>query len=264
MRNVEKILSRDNAQIKHLSKLIKSKKERMQSREFVTEGIKLSLEAAENSVKIICTYFTKEALGKYSEKLEKLMELSEKCVEISEDINKKISDAQTPQGVYCLCAMLDKERSTVKIDTDGHYMVLCGLQDPGNVGTILRTCEAMGIEGVILTSDCPDIYSPKVLRSTMGGVFRVPVEITDNIEKTINSAREKHVPVYAAALDRTAVSIRDADLKSGSMVLVGNEGNGLSDEVRAMCDRSLFIDMKGNAESLNAAVAASIIAWEMS
>ncbi len=185
-------------------------------------------------------------------------------MEISEDVSKKISDSKTPQGVYCLCAMLDKERRTVKIDTGGHYMVLYGLQDPGNVGTILRTCEAMGIDGVFLSSDCPDIYSPKVLRSTMGGVFRMSVEIVEDIAKTINTANEKGVAVYAAALDRTAVSLREADLKKGSMVLIGNEGNGLSENIISLCDKSLFIDMKGNAESLNAAVAASIIAWEMS
>lgn len=261
---MEKIVSRDNVQIKHLIKLIKSKKERLQCSEFVTEGIKLSLEAAQNNVHIICTYFTEQAYEKYGEKLKELLALSQKSVQISEDLNRKISDAQTPQGVYCLCTMLDKERRTVKIDTDGHYMVLCGLQDPGNVGTILRTCEAMGIDGVILTSDCPDIYSPKVLRSTMGGVFRMSVEITDDIAKTIQSAQEKNVTVYAAALDKTAVSLKNADLKSGSMVLVGNEGNGLPDDVISMCDKTLYIDMKGNAESLNAAVAASIIAWEMS
>lgn len=261
---MEKIQSRDNAQIKHLSKLIKSRKERLDCGEFVTEGIKLSLEAADNSVEVLCVYFTAQAEEKYSQKLSTLIEKANKAVEISEEINKKISDSPAPQGVYCLCRMLDKERRTVKIDSDGHYMVLCNLQDPGNVGTILRTCEAMGIDGVILSSDCPDIYSPKVLRGTMGGVFRMAVEVSDDIAKTIASAQEKGVTVYAAALDRNAVSLKEADLKSGSMVLVGNEGNGLSSDIIDMCDKTLFIDMKGNAESLNAAIAASIIAWEMS
>ena len=143
-------------------------------------------------------------------------------------------------------------------------MFIVSLQDPGNVGTIIRTAEAMGLDGVIMTSDCPDIYSPKVLRSTMGSAFRLPIYVcTDPIE-TLDLLHNKGFSSYAAILDENSLTLGDFKFPDKSVALIGNEANGLKDVVVEMCQNSLMIPMRGNAESLNAASAANIIMWEMS
>ena len=142
-------------------------------------------------------------------------------------------------------------------------MVLCSLQDPGNLGTIIRSCEAFGIDRLFLTSDCPDLYSPKVLRATMGGVFRLPITVADNLPDLFERFRREKVPVYAAALQEGAKDITRLPLNQGGAVVIGNEGKGLPPEVVALCDSAVIIPMAGRAESLNASVAASIVAWEM-
>ena len=191
---MERLTSRENEQIKFLSRLMRSKRERRAAGMFVAEGARLCAEA---------------------------------------------------------------------LDTDGQYLALCGLQDPGNVGTIIRTAEAMGLTGLILAGSCPDIYSPKVLRSTMGSVFRLPIRVAGDEALLLQEARAAGVKSYAAALHRQACLLPGTGLGPGSLVLIGNEGNGLPDAVVQACDAPLMIQMPGRAESLNAAMAAGIIAWEM-
>ena len=151
-----------------------------------------------------------------------------------------------------------------KIYNNGVFVCLCSLQDPGNVGTIIRTAEAFGVDAVLVTDDCPDIYSPKVLRSTMGSAFRIPVVSFEDAEYMLNALKENEYTTYAAVLEENSICLGDFSFDKKSAVLIGNEANGLLNSITEKCDYSLYIPMKGNAESLNAATAANIIMWEMS
>ena len=149
------------------------------------------------------------------------------------------------------------------IDSNGKYLILNNLQDPGNLGTLLRTADAVGISGVILSNNCCDIYNPKVLRSAMGSIFRVKVYVENDFSKVIDMLKSKQLKTSAAVVDKDAVSIIDADFSKGSAVVIGNEGNGLSNDDAMLCDERVTIKMHGNINSLNAAMAGGIILWEM-
>lgn len=159
--------------------------------------------------------------------------------------------------------MLDNRMQTVKIGKDGRYILLSSMQDPGNIGTILRTAAAFGLDGVFLSSDCPDLYSPKVLRATMGGIFKIPLEVSDDLTEVIDRLQEAGIRVCAAALDGQAVPLQQAGLGNGCAVVIGNEGNGLPGHLIERCGQAVMIPMRPDSESLNAAMAAGIFLWEM-
>ncbi|WP_312641982.1 RNA methyltransferase [Hydrogenoanaerobacterium sp.] len=259
---MDRITSRENQNIKQVIRLMKSKKERTQSGFFVAEGIKLCMEAVAGGIVIDELYCTAGALEKYSQRLALLCQNAKICYEITADIADKLADTSTPQGVYAVCRLPENTLTEGNLTT-GRYLALESLQDPGNIGTILRTADAFGIDGVILTADCPDIFSPKVLRSTMGSVFRVPVCITTNLAGLLENLNKTH-STYAATLSERAVSIRTCNLTQAAVAVIGNEGNGLSQDVIDRCTHNMIIDMHGGAESLNAAVAAAVVMWEMS
>ena len=172
---MDQITSRENPQVKVLHKLLRSRSERYRLGLFVIEGIKLAVEAIESGVTVEKLFYTREAMQKYGDSLQKISKKAEKIYEISNSISQKIADTKSPQGVYCICKMLAKRRNTVTIGNSEKFLGLVDLQDPGNIGTIIRTAEAMGIDGIFLAGSTVDIYNPKVLRSTMGSVFRVPI-----------------------------------------------------------------------------------------
>jgi len=157
--------------------------------------------------------------------------------------------------------MLDKNRNLDTIDNQSVYIALERVQDPSNMGTILRTAEALGVDGIILSDDCCDIFSPKVVRGSMGAVFRIKYSVVDDFCSYIKSIGEGGIKTYGSA-PVNAVDIRTVGFKGGVM-LIGNEGNGLSQEVLDCCTDRVSIPMNGRAESLNAACAASILMWEM-
>lgn len=136
------------------------------------------------------------------------------------------------------------------------------VQDPGNLGAIIRTAEALGIDAVIVGGGC-DLYNPKALRATMGSALRINIKQTDNLESVLTEFKERNIPVYATSPDSSAFQITDVDFSKGGVCVVGNEANGVSDEIKALCDSLITIKMLGRAESLNASVAASITMWEM-
>ena len=258
------ITSRENKLIKHMAKLSQNRRYRYSSGEFVTEGDKLSWEAAQSLGKPLQLLVTQQALNKGGAALEFLMDkMQEQAVLIPEEISEKLTAAQTPQGVFCLWQMPENMPKMQDI-SKGKYLVLDGLQDPGNVGTIIRSCEAFGLDGVILSASCPDLYSPKVLRSTMGGIFRLPVYVCDNLVQAVLQLREKGFQVYATALSEDSRDITQIEWSDKAAVVIGNEGNGVSREILESCEQpSVIIKMNGNAESLNAGVASAIVAWEM-
>lgn len=166
------------------------------------------------------------------------------------------ADTETPQGLLFTCTMPD-----VREELPGaRLLVLDGVQDPGNVGTILRTADAFGADGLILLPGCADPWAPKVVRATMGACFRLPI-MTCTLEQLTELLAEKQIPLYATALRDDTRDIREADL-SRAAVVIGSEGRGVSEAVLDRCELTLKIPMRDRCESLNAAMAAGIVLWE--
>ncbi len=252
------VTSKDNKQLKHCAKLVSSKKARREEGLFVAEGQRLCEDAIRSGLRPQQTFIVEAML----EKCQPILDASAQVFLITEELSAKISDTQTPQGVFCVFQALD---NGVALDTMKwqRVLLLSSLQDPGNIGTIIRSAEAFGIDGLILSADCPDLTAPKVLRSTMGGVFRLPIKVVENMEEEIARLREEGFSVYATALSEKSLDITKLDLSGKVAAVIGNEGNGLTQQVIDACTAPAIIPMTGKAESLNAAIAASIVIWEM-
>ena len=256
------ITSRDNEFIKETVKLISSAKFRREKGCFVAEGVRLCRDGAESGAKITAFLTTPTAAEKYPQDFRHISSKAEKTYEISEKLFKQISDTTAPQGFMCVFKTLDKQTTSYKISNQGHYTALENIQDPSNLGTILRTAEALGTDGIILSKDCCDIYMPKVVRGSMGAVFRLPVIIAENFTEYISELTKNGIKTYAST-PRDAEDIKNIDFSDGGVMLIGNEGNGLKAETIDVCYKRVKIHMKGRAESLNAAAAAAILMWNM-
>ena len=180
---------------------------------------------------------------------------------VTPEIFAYISDTQTPQGFLCVVKTLDKSCQFDTIKGNGKMIALDNMQDPNNLGTVLRSAEAFGVSGVILSSDCCDIYNPKVVRGSMGAVFRLPFCICDTVVEFLNE--NPGITSYAAVVDADAKSVTGFDYQAPCVAVIGNEGNGLKPQTVEACSHKLTIPMKGKAESLNASAAAAILIWEM-
>lgn len=254
------IKSKDNNIAKQIVKLNKSSKFRKENKLFIAEGIRIVKDAVESAAEVEFYVFSESAVSKYSDFYKQINNNTNKCYIFSDDLFMKVTDTKTPQGVLGAIKLLDKNTVFGTIKGNEKFVALENIQDPGNMGTIFRTAEAIGINGIIMTRDCCDIYSPKVVRSTMGAVFRMPFIIVDNISDFLN---DKGILSFAAVVDSNATKITDVNFKSPCACVIGNEGNGLTEETIKSCDHKVTIPMIGRAESLNAAVAASIFMWEM-
>ncbi|MFQ7063026.1 MAG: DNA-processing protein DprA [[Clostridium] leptum] len=254
----EIITSKENPAVKHAARLLKSAKFRRQEEAFLAEGVRLCRDAAYSGVRILRMFYTEEALERYPKDVELLREKAERAFLLSQQLAGGLSATVTPQGIFCVCAMLDKTDCLDKMDASGQLLGLEDIQDPSNLGTVLRSAEALGIGGVILTRGCCDVYSPKVLRGSMGAVFRLPMALVETMPPAVNALEQKGFVTMAAVPDREAEPITQVRFSSPSIVLVGNEGNGLKPETIRACQRRVTIPMLGRAESLNASVAASL------
>ena len=256
------IYSKDNNTIKYISKLLSSAKFRREEQRFVIEGVRLCEEAVKNECVVDYLLYSKTASDKYSDLISQLENKAKHTFCVDNRIFCALSDTKTPQGVLCVVKTLDKNIHFDKIKKNGIILALENIQDPSNLGTMLRTADALGVSSVVLSASCCDIYSPKVVRGSMGAVFRIPVCITDDLKSFISDFNNFGTS-YACVLDDTAVTLDQVEFKAPVLSVIGNEGNGLTDEIINVCTHKLYIPMKNNAESLNAAVAASIIMWEM-
>lgn len=259
---METISSKENKTLKYISKLISSAKYRHSESRFVVEGVRLCEEALKNEAIIDTFICSKSASEKHSSIVKELEHKAHKSYICADHIFCALSDTKTPQGVLCVVKTLDKQSHFDTIKNNGLLLALDNIQDPSNLGTILRTADALGISGVVLSADCCDIYSPKVVRGSMGAVFRIPFLITDKLDDFITEFGN-YGSSFACVLDSTAVSLSDVDFTAPALAVIGNEGNGVSSDVISACQGKLYIPMHNNAESLNAAVAASIVMWEM-
>ncbi len=251
------ITSRENPLIKEAAALVSDKKARKESGLFVVEGARFCSEACKSGAEILRLFVTEEAEKKYADYVLPLLSEAKEVYNISAAVAEKISDTKTPQGVFAVCRAVERD---IDLDDEGLFVLLSELQDPGNIGTILRTCEAMAVKGVFLCR-CADVFSPKVLRSTMGCIFRLPIRVFSDTAKALELLNEKAVTTYASALAENALLLPSVKFEKKSCVLIGNEGNGLSDEVIDACDKTVMIPMPGKAESLNAASAAAILIY---
>ena len=257
MSTLIKITSKDNPNIKEILSLQKSSKYRREQGLFVLEGRRLCLDAVENNFTPEKVFISSSAKEKYQCIIDDFS-LCKEVYEVADSLFSKFSDTVNPQGILCIFKMPDV--SVDNINTTGKYIALENIQDPSNLGAISRTAEAFGIDGIIITKGSCDPYSSKSLRASMGALLRLPVYETDDLFYLFN---EKNLTSYASVVSGNVKSINELSFKEGCVAIIGNEANGICNESLKKSDFLFTIPMSGKAESLNAAVAASIIIWEM-
>lgn len=270
------ITSLTNARIRRLITLREKSRARNREGLFLGEGRKMFEEAPLERVKevYISESLWKELEAAHSQptgrKLKACMEQGIFVEQVSEEVFKKISDTQTPQGIlfvmeqfsYCLEEMIRK--SGERMEAGGRaplFLLLEDIQDPGNLGTMIRTGEGAGVDGIIMSKGTADIYNPKTIRSTMGSLYRVPFLYTQELEEVIKQLKENRIKVYAAHL-KGKQYFDEVAYQGGSAFLIGNEGSGLREETADLSDVYLKIPMEGQLESLNAAVAAALFMYQ--
>lgn len=258
------ITSSANSRVKQVIQWQTKAKERKKAGVFLTEGFKMYEEAPLES--ILEVYVAESALAS----LEKIDAKEEKMAEklkktgyevVADSLFKKMADTQTPQGILCVVKQPEYRLEEILKQDRPLLMILENLQDPGNLGTIIRTGEGAGVTGVIMTAKTVDIFNPKVIRATMGSVFRVPFLYVEDMEDTLKKLKEKGIRTYAAHL--AGREYYDSfSFTGGTAFLIGNEGNGLEKKTADLTDSYLKIPMEGKVESLNAAIAASLLMYE--
>ena len=253
-----RITSRTNQLIIDTSKL-KDKKYRDDNSLFAFEGIKLFKEAISSNI------------------IPKNVFVSEKCPEairavemsgldhyiVSESVYGKLSADKSPDGILCICDYLSQIHNDTPVFS-GNTMILCDIQDPGNLGTCIRSARAFGINELILTGNCADIYNRRCIRAAMGALFRQKISKINDPLNAIEVCRSANKKIIATALRSDAKKINEVTIDNSTVFAIGNEGHGLSNEFISSCDECIIIPMKGDTESLNAAIASSIIMWEVS
>lgn len=245
-----KITSTQNNRIIETAKL-KSPKSRKESGLFIAEGLKLTEEVIRCNLEVDTFFVTETNVS--------LPFLSDdKTVVVSESIMKKLSSLTTPPDILTIAKQ--RKYNTFEI-SDDFILALDAVQDPGNIGAIMRSAEAFGVKTILLGVGCCDPYSSKALRSSMGSVLRLNT-IDTNLITALKEYKSKGYNIIGTGLDRNFTTVDKLFLSKKKVVIIGNEGNGISKEVQRLCDFGMFIPMSGQNESLNAAVAASIIMWE--
>lgn len=249
------ITSSSNPQLKNIVQLNKKAKVRKEQGLFVVEGWKMYTEAPGDQLEKV--YISEHFLEKHPE----VMQERPDCEVVADRAFLAVSDTQTPQGILCLVRQRKQELEEILKKEHPFLVLLEDLQDPGNVGTIIRTAEGAGVDGVIMTGNCVDIYNPKTIRSTMGSIYRVPFFITEDLNETLRLLKRHKVTTYAAHL-RGKQDYDGEDYRGGTVIMIGNEGNGLSEHLSEQADCLVKIPMCGQVESLNAAMAAGIFMYE--
>lgn len=259
---MESITSRVNDKIKYAVKLRDSASFRRSENRFFIEGARLCADALQSGICIDMLFATQKAFDRYSEYTAPILSACGCCYTVSEEVAQKLSDTKSTQGVFCVCKMLDKNANIGKIKYNGKYVALEEISNPANFGAVCRTAEAVGLDGIIVSGGC-DVYSPKAQRAAMGALFRLSVTECDDFCELLGSLKENGMRVLASVPDENAANITGVDMTGGVVLIIGNEGNGISERVKAVSGEPVTIPMKGRAESLNASAAASIMMWEM-
>lgn len=279
---MEIISSKDNKKIKYIRSLMEKGSIRKKDKAFVVEGIKLTDEALEcgKVVEIVCAKSLYDELisgdlsgnrllAENDKNITNYVKKGSSLLVVSDTVFKSVSETKTPQGILAVVEMpdyglLDKGFLEQAYTKNGKIklLVLEDTADPGNLGTIMRTAEAAGVTGVIMGKGTVDIFNPKVVRSTMGSIFRLPFTYVEDLKETIKELKKQRISFYATHL-KGEKSYKDIKYSDKSAILVGNEARGLSDEVADLADTYVLIPMQGKVESLNAAVAAALMMYEV-
>lgn len=252
------ITSKDNELIKHIKKL-KDKKYRNENNEYIIEGIKLIQEAILENAKIKKIIICEENTKTYGIENNFMYEIAKyECIIVPEKIFNLITQVQTPQGIM---AIIEKESTESQINLDEDIIVaLDDIQDPGNLGTILRTVDSCGLKQILVSKGTADCYNSKVIRSTMGAIFRVKIIECEDLIKTLKQIKKHKFNIIVTSL-QTDKSIYDVKYNK-KVIVIGNEANGVSNEIQDMANEKVKIPMLGKTESLNASVATGIVLYE--
>ncbi len=258
------ISSRKNEIITELSALETDKKRRDSLSLFAFEGIKLFEEAVLSGIEIQKVFFTHKALDAYGKTLEKAKGADFYLV--SDGVYDKLSSEKSPQGVFVCARMPEKlsiDSDTFKKASESGFIIFDEIQNPLNVGAILRSCYSFGFENVIFTSGCADLYGGKCVRAAMGSLFKINPFFVRNAEDAVKEINSFGRRVYCADADRSGLELGKTAFAKSDSFIIGNEGHGVSEAAKALCAGKVFIPMNEGAESLNAASAAAVIMWEM-
>ncbi|TMU85772.1 RNA methyltransferase [Bacillus sp. BHET2] len=244
------IQSSKNPVVKQWKKLL-TKKERDLTRTYIVEGVHLVEEAMKQEDTVL-ELIVVEGIDLPQQWTADSVSMTM----VSDEVGKALSDTETSQGIFAICKQKEDEHDRDKAET---FMLLDGLQDPGNIGTIIRTADAAGIDMIVLGKGTVDPYNPKVLRSAQGGHFHIPI-VRRDLTETISKLKERNIPVYGTALEN-GVEYTTIKPSSSYALIVGNEGNGMSKDLLTETDQNLFIPIYGKSESLNVAIAAGILLY---
>ena len=258
MLKFREITAKDNRLLKLTALLQKSAKARKDNALFVLEGLRICKDAAQHGVCFDTLILSKTVYEKMSDDVVFLTENAKNGAVVNDELFAKISDTETPQGIIALCAI---PKASAIIDKRGRYVALENDSDPANIGAVARTAEALGINGIIISGDSCDVYSPKALRASMGTLLRIPVYYCDDV---ISYLEKNSLRGFACIAQSDAdITFGDYRFSDGDVVIIGNEANGLLQATRNGAYKTATIDMAGKAESLNAAAAAAIAMWEL-
>lgn len=258
----EKITSRSNQKVRRFTALREQNARRREEKAYVLEGKRLCLDAMLSGVCISEFFYTEKALARDGAAVESLAAYAQASYCVEEQVGLLMGETRTPQGFFAVCAMKENESGLAASAQQGTLLLLESVSDPQNLGAILRTAEALGAAGVVLSGDCCDVYSPKVLRGSMGALFRLPVEQAADPIQALKTLHSRGFVSYAAVV-REGESLLSCPKSDRQVAVIGNEGSGLTRATADCCTRRVTIPMKGRGESLNAAMAAGIFLWEL-
>lgn len=270
----EPIRSRQNQHLVALCKLA-DRKAREENEEFRFDGMKLLEEAVQNRIDIKSVFLRSSSSEKIISRLQNYLKNEEsptigKIMVVEDTLFDRISEEKSPDGAITIAKYIDKFQKNVTIyNSDDFFamrkeslVLLESVRDPSNIGAIVRSAAAIGVDRLIMSADCADIYHPKAVRASMGTLFNQKIDRVSTLESVIRGLATDGRRVFAAALSDRAMTLGTFAHRAGDCIVIGNEGHGLSDSTIAACTHSVMIPMSGRAESFNAAVAASILMWE--
>ena len=274
MRNGDLITSRNNPKIKWVASL-SEKKKRNEYSSFFIEGEKLLIEALEAGLPVTHVFIREPD----AERINKLIHNYSTCekfknteiIHVSEGAFDKISTEKSPEGVITVIKHLDFFRIIDIIYKEEFFsspservLALCSVRDPGNLGAVIRSAVAFGVDHIVVSQDCADVYNHKTIRAAMGGLFKIKISIVKDFKEFISCAIDKGRRIYAAELNKNAISLPELDMRRSDIFIIGNEGHGIPDEISKLCTSSIYIPISARTESLNASVAAAMFMWEQS
>ena len=255
------ITSRDNRLIKEWRRLASDAAYRRRTGQFALEGARLCADAALSDVPLSAVLLTERAREQYAALLQPVLAAAEQVMTVSPALAAYVGETAGTQGVFAVAARKSRDFDVLP---SGRYLALEDVQDPANLGAVVRTAEAMGVTAVVLSAHCPDLFSPKVIRSTMGSGWRQKTVRVDDLAGSIAAWQKQGLRCYAATLSPEALPLQRLPAGECRGIVIGNEGNGVSREVIDACNGEVYIPMRGAAESLNAAAAAALCMWELS